>query len=56
MDAGTWRGVFTALMLLLFVGVCFWAFSSRRNEDFDEAAQLPLEPDSDEVHDSPRGH
>jgi cytochrome c oxidase cbb3-type subunit 4 len=54
MDAGTWRGVFTALMLLLFLGVCFWAFSSRRNKDFDEAAQLPLEPDSDEVHDSPR--
>ncbi|MBT8445904.1 MAG: cbb3-type cytochrome c oxidase subunit 3 [Gammaproteobacteria bacterium] len=54
MDAGTWRGVFTALMLLLFIGVCFWAYSSRRKKDFDEAAQLPLEPDSNEVHGSPR--
>jgi len=54
MDAGTWRGVFTALMLLLFVGVCFWAYSSCRKKDFDEASRLPLEPDSDEVPDSPR--
>lgn len=54
MDAGTWRGVFTALMLLLFVGVCLWAYSSRRKKDFDEAAQLPLEPDSNEVHGSTR--
>ena len=50
MDAGTWRGVFTALMLLLFIGVCFWAYSGRRKQDFDEAAQLPLEPDSETVH------
>ena len=45
MDAGTWRGIFTALMLLLFIAVCIWAFSSRRNADFEEAAQLPLEDD-----------
>lgn len=49
MDAGIWRGIFTAVMLLLFIGICFWAFSSRRKADFDEAAQLPLEADSDET-------
>ena len=49
MDAGTLRGIFTALMLLLFVGVCVWAYSSRRKADFDEAAQLPLGADGEEI-------
>jgi cytochrome c oxidase cbb3-type subunit 4 len=34
-------------MLVLFVAVCIWAFSSRRKADFDEASRLPLE-DNDE--------
>ena len=49
MDPGTLRGLFTGLMLLLFIGICIWAYSSKRKTDFDAAAQLPLEPDSDEV-------
>jgi len=47
MDAGLFRGLYTVLMLLIFIGICFWAYSSRRKTDFDEAAQLPL--DEDEV-------
>jgi cytochrome c oxidase cbb3-type subunit 4 len=46
-DAGLLRGVFTALMLVLFVGICFWAWSGRRKSTFDEAARRPLEPDAD---------
>ena len=45
MDAGTWRGIFTVVMLLLFVAVCIWAFRGKRRRDFDEAARLPLDPD-----------
>ena len=45
MDAGLLRGIFTVLMLVLFVGICFWAWSSRRKPHFDEAARLPLESD-----------
>ena len=52
MDAGTWRGIFTVLMLTLFVAIFFWAWSSRRKDDFDEAAQLPLEADDGEIPDS----
>ena len=44
-DAGTWRGAFTAVMLLLFVGICLWAWSRRRKADFEEASRLPLEDD-----------
>ena len=48
MDAGTWRGLFTLLMLALFVGIVIWAWSSKRKADFDEASRLPLDPDSTE--------
>lgn len=45
MDAGLLRGIFTALMLVLFLGICIWAYSARRKSAFDEASRLPLEPD-----------
>ena len=47
MDAGDWRGIFTIVMFVMFIGICVWAWSSRRKADFDEAAQLPLD---DEQH------
>lgn len=47
MDAGDWRGIFTIVMFVMFIGICVWAWSSRRKADFDEAAQLPLD---DEPH------
>lgn len=46
MDAGIWRALFTLLMFLSFIGICLWAWSSRRKGDFEEAANLPLEDDS----------
>lgn len=33
----------TVLLLILFIGIVIWAFSSRRKRAFDEAARLPLE-------------
>ncbi|MDQ1302744.1 MAG: cytochrome c oxidase cbb3-type subunit [Pseudomonadota bacterium] len=45
MDPGLLRGVFTVLMLVLFIGICIWAWSSRQKPTFDAAAQLPLESD-----------
>lgn len=45
MEPGTWRALFTAFMFLAFIGIIFWAWSSRRKKDFDEAANLPLEHD-----------
>ena len=38
-------GIVTAVLLLLFVIGCVWAFSPRRHREFDEAAQLPLRED-----------
>lgn len=36
-------GLSTALLLVMFLGVWAWAFSKRRQADFNEAAQLPLD-------------
>jgi cytochrome c oxidase cbb3-type subunit 4 len=46
MDIGTFRGVLTIILMLLFVGLVFWAYSRRRKKDFDAAARLPLDDDN----------
>lgn len=43
MNAGTWSGLVTAVLLALFIYGCFWAYSKNRIKDFDEAARLPLD-------------
>ena len=43
MDTGTVSGLMTAVLLLLFIGIIAWAYSSRRRKDFDEASRLPLD-------------
>lgn len=52
MDAGTLSGIVTTLLLIIFVGIAIWAYSSKRKKDFNEAARLPLEDeDQDSVGD-----
>jgi len=45
MDIGTLHGLWTLLVLVVFIGIVRWAFSSRQKKRFEEAAQLPLEED-----------
>jgi cytochrome c oxidase cbb3-type subunit 4 len=45
MDIGIFRGVITAVLMVLFIALVFWAYSRRRQREFDEAAQLPLDDD-----------
>lgn len=45
MDLNLVRGVITALSLFAFIGICVWAWSSRRTAAFDEAANLPFADD-----------
>jgi cytochrome c oxidase cbb3-type subunit 4 len=45
MDSGTLSGIVTAILTVLFIGVWVWAFSSRRRDQFNRAAQVPLEED-----------
>lgn len=46
MSQGIAAGIGTLLAMLAFVAVVAWAFSRRRQTDFDAAARLPLEDDS----------
>lgn len=43
MDIGTFRGLLTVILMVLFIALVFWAYSRRRKADFSAAARLPLE-------------
>lgn len=45
MDFGTLHGLWTLLILVVFVGIIRWAYSGKQKKRFEEAAQLPLEED-----------
>ncbi|MDH3311382.1 MAG: cbb3-type cytochrome c oxidase subunit 3 [Gammaproteobacteria bacterium] len=42
----------TVLLVILFIAIVLWAFSSRRKPRFDAAARLPLEEDDPAPGDS----
>jgi len=43
MDINDIRGFSTVLMMIAFLGVCWWAFAPRRKKRFNDAANLPFE-------------
>jgi cytochrome c oxidase cbb3-type subunit 4 len=45
MDINTWRGIATIVVMIAFLGICIWAYSSKRKADFKEAANLPFADD-----------
>ena len=45
MDINDLRSIVTVLTVICFVGILAWAYSSRRNRVYEEAAMLPLEDD-----------
>lgn len=53
MDINSFRALSTVFVALAFLGICWWAFSPKRKQKFDEAAQLPFDDsfaDEDEQH------
>jgi len=42
MTQGDWFGIATILAIVAFCGVCIWAWSDKRRQQFDEAANLPF--------------
>ncbi len=42
MDINTLRGLSTILVMIVFVGICLWAYSKSKKRDFDDAANLPF--------------
>ena len=47
MDINLIRGLITAILLVLFIGLVIWAFSKKRRKDFTEAANLPFRDEQD---------
>jgi len=47
MDIGFARGLITVTLLVLFLSLWVWSWSKKRQANFDAAAQLPLEEDTD---------
>ena len=42
MDINDLRGLSTLFLMIAFIGLCIWAYSSKRKTEFDEAANLPF--------------
>ncbi|RDV24128.1 cbb3-type cytochrome oxidase subunit 3 [Alteromonas aestuariivivens] len=42
MDQGMIGSIFTVVVFICFIGVVWWAFSSRNKSKFDDAANLPF--------------
>ena len=50
MNLSTVHGLLTLVLLIMFIGIVVWAFSSRRKKDFEEAARLPFEDETPAEH------
>lgn len=42
MDMNDVRSWYTLVVFAVFIGIVIWAWSSKRKQDFHEAAHLPL--------------
>ena len=42
-------GIISLILLLAFIAGTFWAYSSKRHDEFSDAAQIPLYNNDDEV-------
>jgi cytochrome c oxidase cbb3-type subunit 4 len=42
MDINDLRGLSTLFLMVSFIGLCIWAYSSKRKPTFDAAANLPF--------------
>ena len=49
MDINDLRGLSTAFLLVVFIALIFWAYSSKRKKSFDEAANLPFADEDTEL-------
>ncbi len=42
----TLRIIYTLVVIAAFLSICFWAYSKKSKQGFDDAAQLPLHCDN----------
>ena len=44
-DINLFRGIYTIALFATFIGLCIWAWSDKRKEEFTEAANIPFMED-----------
>lgn len=49
MEITVLHGLWTAVLLIIFIGIVIWAWSGKRKRAFDEAARIPLEDDDEQA-------
>ncbi|MDH3646776.1 MAG: cbb3-type cytochrome c oxidase subunit 3 [Gammaproteobacteria bacterium] len=49
-DVGVIRGLITLALMAAFIALVVWLFLIRKSRDFDDAARIPLEDNSDGDH------
>ncbi|MFO6422172.1 cbb3-type cytochrome oxidase subunit 3 [Motilimonas sp. KMU-193] len=45
MDYGTFSGLYTGFLIVIFIGIIAWAYSSKNKSSFDKAANLVFADD-----------
>ncbi|WP_018690807.1 CcoQ/FixQ family Cbb3-type cytochrome c oxidase assembly chaperone [Algicola sagamiensis] len=45
MDYGTFRGIFTLVLMVLIIAIAIWAYSKNRKTEFDDAANSIFDED-----------
>lgn len=48
MDINDLRSLFTVLVIVMFAGIVWWAYSAKQKGPFDEAARSVLDDDTPE--------
>ena len=55
-DYGTWRGLFSIVILVIFIAIVLWVYLSRRaNKQFDEAANSIFDENESESSSNENG-
>jgi cytochrome c oxidase cbb3-type subunit 4 len=49
-------GIYTAILLVIFIGIIVWAWSDKRKAEFEHLSNLPLEDDINEIKGDENGH
>jgi cytochrome c oxidase cbb3-type subunit 4 len=49
MDVNDLRSITSVLMLVIFIGIVWWAYSAKNKAAFEEAGRLPVDDDDSDV-------
>lgn len=50
MSVGTFHGIWTLVILIIFIGIVAWAWSGKRKKYFEDAGRIPFDQDDELPH------